>query len=261
MSYEVSTTFFEGPLDLLLHLIEKKELDVTQLALAQVTDEFLTHVETMRENMELAVVAEFLAVAARLLWIKSRALLPKPPKSTAARDDEEDEGDALVQQLRAYRQYKEAAQWLREHDYAGLRSYVYVTPPPRPQRVTLDLSGITLEKLYAAAQNAIFPSEKPRPQEALQRPRISIVDQIRLIRRRFAHWATVSYRKLLSKEPSRVEAVVTLQAILELIKQRAVVAEQEHPFGDIIVIPQIPPEEIAEPAVQSEEPPSPPPDR
>lgn len=260
MSYEISTPIFEGPLELLLHLIEKNELDVTKVALAKVTDEFLAQVNVMREKMQIEVVADFLAIAARLLWIKSRALLPKPPESARLARDEDDVGDELVRQLRAYRQYKEAAQWLRERDVAGLRAYIHVGMAPRPQHVTIDLSGLTLDALRATAEAVLFPVEGPRPQEAIQRPRISVVHQIRLIRQRLIRWAesstravAVTYRKLLSQKPTRVEAVVTLQAILELIKQRAIQAQQTERFGDIVIEALVPPEEIKEPAVQNAE--------
>ncbi|MGC9394172.1 MAG: segregation and condensation protein A [Anaerolineae bacterium] len=258
MSYEITTSIFEGPLELLLHLIEKNELDITKVALAKVTDEFLAQVNVLREKMQIEVIADFLAVAARLLWIKSRALLPKPPESARLVRDEDDIGDELVRQLRAYRQYKEAAQWLRERDEVGLRAYVHVGPPPRPQNYTIDLSGATVADLRAAAQAVLFPTEGPTPQEAIQRPRISVAQQIRLIRQRLIRWAkssthamTVTYRALLSQQPTRVEAVVTLQAILELIKQCTVQAQQQNRFGDIVIEALVPPEEIKEPAVQN----------
>ncbi len=260
MSYEIITPIFEGPLELLLHLIEKNELDITKVALAKVTDEFLTQVNVLREKMQIEVIADFLAVAARLLWIKSRALLPKPPESARLVRDEDDVGDELIRQLRAYRQYKEAAQWLRERDGAGLRAYVHVGVPPRLQHFTIDLSGVTVAALRAAAQAVLFPAEGLPPQEALQRPRISVVQQIRLIRQRLIRWAqsstravAVTYHALLSQQPTRVEAVVTLQAILELIKQCAVQAQQAQPFGDIVIEALVPPEQIPEPAAPAEE--------
>lgn len=249
-SYKVHTSVFEGPLALLLHLIEKNELDITKVALAQVTDEFMQHVEKMRETMQIETVADFLAVAARLLWIKSQALLPKPPQSAKINLADDDIGDELVRQLRAYRQYKEAAQWLRERDQVGLRAYIHVGPPPKPQQINLDLSDVNLEDLRTAAQAVMFPSEGPRPQEAIQRPRISIVQQIRLIRTRLTHWRKVTYNRLLSKTPTRLEAVVTLQAILELIKQRTIQAQQNGLFDDIVIHPLVSPDQIREPATE-----------
>jgi segregation and condensation protein A len=258
--YEVHTPVFEGPLPLLLHLIEKEKLDITQVALAKVTDQFLDYVEAMRQlddgqartsadpagPRKLATIAEFLSVAAHLMLLKSRVLLPKPPdlskQENAAQDDKIE--DELVRQLRAYRQYKEAAQWLRERNHAGLRAYVGVTAPPKPQRIHLDLSDVTVETLQEAAQRLLYPQEGPRPQEAIQRPRISVVQQINLIRDRLKHWKQVVFHALLKPQPTRLEAVVTLQAILELVKQRMVQAVQPHPFGEILIEATVPPDEI-----------------
>ncbi len=246
--YEVHIPAFEGPLDLLLRLIRKEKLDITKVALAQVTDEFLEQVDAMREAGNLAMIADFLTVAAQLLWLKSQALLPKPPASTAKEGDEEDIGDELVRQLRAYRRYKEAAQWLRERDTGELRSYIYTALLPHPQRVNLDLGDITAETLHAAAEQVMFPTEGPPPEAAIQRPRISIAQQIRLVRERLTHWARVSFQKLLSREPTRLEAVVTLQAILELIKQQLVSAQQDQRFGPITIERRAAPEQMTEAA-------------
>ncbi len=254
VSYEIHIPQFEGPLDLLLQLIEKEEMDITEVSLAQVTDAFLAHVEAMRGRLELEVVADFLVVAARLLQIKSRVLLPRPSPTPGAAYQDELEEDELVQQLRMYRQYKVAAQWLRERDQAGWRSYVRVARMPRPQSITLDLSEVTLEMLREAAQQALYPSDGPRPEAALQRPRISVTQQIALLRKRLMQWQQVTYHSLLSRTPSRVEAVVTLQAILELVKQCVVAACQEQRFGEIVVERLVPPEQLAAVAVAVEEP-------
>lgn len=243
MDYRVHTAHFEGPLDLLLHLIEKEELDVTQLALAQVTDEFLAYLDLMHGHLDMDVVADFVVIAARLLWIKSQVLLPQPAPAPPLTED--DTGDLLVQQLRTYRLYKEAAQWLRQQDAAALRSYVHLSPSSLPQRITLDLTGVTVEALHAAAEAVLYPKEGPRPQDAIQRPRISILQQIQLIGQRLTHLQRLFFRSLLSRRATRLEAVVTLQAILELIKQEAIQAQQEERFGDIVIAPLIPPERIS----------------
>lgn len=246
MEYRVETPLFEGPLDLLLHLIEKEELDITRLALAQVTDQFLARVEAMRDAPDMEMVADFLVVAAKLLLIKSKALLPRPPQSETVVDGEDEIGDELIQQLRTYRRYKEAAQWLRERDGADLHAYVRLAPPPRPQKVTLDLSDVSLEALHAIALNAIYPSAGARPEEAIQRPRISIVQQIQRIRERLTQWKRVAFQAILGHRPTRLEAVVTLQAVLELVKQQTIRATQGSRFGEIFIESLVPPEQIRE---------------
>ncbi|MGC9398529.1 MAG: segregation and condensation protein A [Anaerolineae bacterium] len=255
------TAHFEGPLALLLRLIEEEELDITQIALAQVTDQFLQRVEALKRESEIDVVADFLVVAARLLWIKSRVLLPQREVDPASERETEDVGDELVRQLRAYRQYKEAAQWLRERHEARLHAHVRVAPLPRPQQVTVDLAGLTVEGLHALAQNAIYPTETPRPEEAIQRTRFSIARQIRLLRRRLTQEQEVPFHTLLASRPSRMEVVVTLQAILELLKQQLIRARQRHRFGDIFIRALVPPERISVPTASDHTPPAPPPAR
>ena len=251
--YEVHTPVFAGPLALLLRLIEKKELDITKVALAQVTDEFLEHVEQMRANMQIEIVAEFLSVAAKLLWIKSRALLPQPPASANLDEQEDVTGDELIRQLRAYRQFKEAAGWLRQRDHEGLRDYIRTNTSPRPKRISMDISGLRLDVLMRVAEAMLYPREAPRPEGAIQRPRISVIDQISLIRRRLVSWARVTFRRLLSDTPSRLEAVVTLQAILELMKQHSIAAQQTELFGDITIRALVPPDQIRPPGHGMEE--------
>jgi segregation and condensation protein A len=250
--FEVHTPIFEGPLALLLHLIEKNELDITKIALAQVTDEFLVYVENMRDAMDIAVMADFLSVAARLILIKSRALLPKPPESAKFQADDQDIGDELIRQLRAYRQYKQAAAWLMERNQQDWRSYIHIGPTPRPHKLILDVSDVDIDMLHETAQTLLFPVEGPRPEEAIQRPRISIAQQINVIRKNLIRIARVTFNHLLSRKPTRVEAAVTLQAILELIKQRTVQAEQHELFGDIIIEATVPPQEITTTANSTE---------
>ena len=241
--YEVHTPVFEGPLALLLRLIEKNELDITRLALAQVTDEFLAYVAELQNGPQIEVLAEFLSVAAKLLWIKSKALLPQPP-AVEITEDEEDVGDELVRQLRAYRQYKVAAAWLHERSHTGLHTYVRLAALPRPRRITVDLGGLGIRDLHEAAHAVFFPAQPSSPAEVIQRPKITIADQIRRIRRQLQQWVRTTFQQLLSDRPTRLEAVVTLQAILELIKQEAVAAYQDRMFEDIRLEPLVPPEQI-----------------
>ena len=242
--YEVHTPVFEGPLALLLRLIEKNELDITKVALAKVTDEFMSRVDEMRDSMNIEVIADFLSVAAKLLWSKSKALLPSPPASANPESEEDDVGDELIRQLRTYRIFKEAAQWLRDRDHRALRSYVSISRKPRPKTIHVDLGDATSETLQALAQGQLFPSDQPQPEKAIQRPRISIAQQVRHIRRRLMRWSRVIFHRLLGERATRLEAVVTLQAVLELVKQSAVEVRQNALFGEIVIEALIPPEEI-----------------
>ena len=126
-SYTVQLPVFEGPLDLLLQLIEHEELDVTKISLAQVTDQFLAYIKIL-ESLNIADIAEFLVVAARLILIKSEALLPRPVERQPG---EADPADELARQLIAYKRYKEIAGGLHEREAAGLRAYLRLAPPPK----------------------------------------------------------------------------------------------------------------------------------
>ncbi len=240
--YKVHTSQFEGPMDLLLHLIEKEELDITRIALAQVTDQFLAYVERIRAAPRLGDVADFLVVAARLVWLKSRALLPRPPAVPDKSVEEVDDGDDLVEHLRRYRQYREAARQLRRRDAAGLHTYIRLASPPRPRRLILELGGLSPDDLREAARRLFDPHARPSPEAAIQRPRISIARQMRLLASWFRRRRQLFLQQLLGPRPTRLEAAVTLQAVLELIKQQAVEAEQSVLFGPILVRPLLPPE-------------------
>src|SRR5512137_1534021 len=158
--YQVDLPLFQGPLDLLLHLIEQEELDITKVALAQVTDQYLAYLAVLQE-VEAEFLTDFLVIAAKLLLIKSQALLPKPPASLAA-GEEEDLGEQLARQLLAYKRYKEAAQTLRQREDAGLRTFVRVAPPPKIEP-RLSLDDVTLDDLLVAVQQAlaIRPADAP----------------------------------------------------------------------------------------------------
>jgi segregation and condensation protein A len=226
--YNVQTPLYEGPLDLLLRLIERAELDITALALAQVTEKYLQYIRAMDVGVE--EISAFLVVAARLLQIKSEALLPRPPVRAPG---EEDVGAALVEQLKIYRRYKEIASWLHGREEAGLRTYLRLAPPPKLEP-RLDLSNITTAELLAAAE-AAFASER-RKQElgtVISVPKITIRAKIAMIADLLAENRQAAFGQLLPEKPTRLEIVVTFLALLELIKRYRVAARQESLFGNI----------------------------
>ena len=128
IDYTVQIEGFEGPLDLLLRLIEREELDITTLALARVADAYLAHVRAI-EAPDPASLSAFLVIAARLLLLKSRALLPRP-EAAASEPGQFDDAERLVQQLREYQRYKQVAGMLRQWEAQGRRSYTRLAPPP-----------------------------------------------------------------------------------------------------------------------------------
>ena len=140
--YHIDLPVFSGPLDLLLHLIERREFDITTLSLVEVTEQYLAQVEKLKED-RIEQLIDFIVVGARLVQIKSRALLPQTPVLPAD-EEEEDPAEALIRQLRQYKQFKEAASWLKAREEAGLRAYLRLAPPPKLDS-RLDLSGVSIE--------------------------------------------------------------------------------------------------------------------
>lgn len=232
--YRVRLDAYEGPLDLLLRLIEREELDITTVSLALVTDQYLAHLAQLQE-VRAESLAEFLVIAAKLLLIKSQALLPRPPAATAEAE-EEDVGDDLVQQLIVYRRFKQAANWLAARDQAGLRAYVRAVPTPRLER-HLDLSEVSLSLLATmirelGRQDGAFPDA-----EIIAPLQISIQDKMQIIRRLLGAQPAVRFGQLLRACSSRLEIIVTFLAVLEMLKQLHLRVEQEQMFGEIVLLP------------------------
>jgi len=234
-TYTVRLPVYEGPLDLLLELIERAELDITKIALAQVTDQYLSYLRRITER-DLGDLASFLVVAARLLQIKSEALLPRPPEREVG---EEDPGDALARQLILYRQFKQAAGSLAARLEAGLHSYARLAPPPRGEP-HLDLGRLSLDDLRRTLQQ-VLASARAEPQlvDSVAAPRIHIRSKIALIFDALRRQGRMEFRELLRRSRSRLEVVVSFLAVLELIKQRQVLARQEALFDDIEIIPGV----------------------
>ena len=232
-AYQVALPVFEGPLDLLLHLIEREELDITQVSLAQVTNQYLDYLARLSER-DPDNLADFLVVAAKLLLIKSRVLLPQPPSPPPP--SEEDVGENLVRQLIEYKKFKEASRRLQELDALGLHSYVRMAGVPPLER-TSDLGDVTLDDLLVAVRQ-VLAIKPPAPAVDSTVPPIilTIAEQIEKIEQEVARGRPVSFRGLLGQAASRLEVIVTLLALLEMVKQARVTMHQDQLFGDIQIM-------------------------
>ena len=232
--YVVQLPVFEGPLDLLLHLIEREELDITRVSLTLVTDQYLGYLRAL-EQLSVNDLADFVVVAARLLLIKSQALLPRP--SPLSPSEGVDAAEQLLEQLRAYRAFKEAARRLEERSATGLRSYVRLAPYPHLDTGIEHLEPVSLDSLLVAAHRALQVRSDTRSANDVVPPfSLTIEDQIELITQTLREQARVSFSELLTSAYSRYEVVVTLLALLELVKQRRILAYQERVFGDIALL-------------------------
>jgi segregation and condensation protein A len=233
--YRVNTPIFEGPLDLLLDLIEHAELDITTLALAQVTDQYLEYMHRLEEQ-NAAEVSGFLVIASRLLQIKSNALLPRP-SLLAPTLEEEDTGEALARQLIIYKRFKELGAWINDRQEKGFRTYLRVVSPTYRPEPHLDLSGISIQDLVEAAKQVLYlRNNQPSLQQVVAIPRITIIEKIRSIINSLYQYGQTSFRSLIFRQNDRLEIVVTFLAMLELIKRRAINASQAILFGDIQLV-------------------------
>jgi len=228
-SYTVATEVYEGPLDLLLQLIERAELDITRLALAQVTDQYLEHLHLLAERTAEEVSA-FLVIAAKLLQIKSEALLPRPPVREPA---EEDPGDAMARQLIIYKRFKELATLLAEREASGLRTYPRLAPN-QPLDFSFDLSGLTIDELAAAARSVFMQSDFVAVLgSVVSLPRVTIREKIHLIAVFLRAHTHGTFHQLLAENDLRLDVVVTFLALLELVKRQLILTRQEALFGEI----------------------------
>lgn len=233
-AYRIQLPVYEGPLDLLLELIERAELDITKVSLAQVTDQYLEHIRQL-SVLDIDNLASFLVIAARLIQIKSESLLPRPP---IREPGEEDPGDALARQLVAYKRYKQVAILLSDREKAGLRSYLRLSTPVPSVDPKLDLEGLTLDELQQAMLVVLAQQSSPdRLEEAVEIPQVRVRDKIIAIVRSIRRAGKISFRSLVTSARSRLEIVISFIAVLELIKQRQIVATQTELFGDIEVSP------------------------
>jgi len=227
--YTVQTPVYEGPLDLLLNLIERAELNITAISLAAVTDQYLSYLRGL-ENLKPDEISSFLVIAAKLVQIKSEALLPRPIEREPG---EEDPGVELVELLSLYKRYKEISGWLMERQENHLHTYLRVAPPPKVE-AKLDLSNLTLEGLLEAGESAF---RKGKKKEALgtviAAPRITIREKIDFISKTLKNIQRMSFSGLITEKSTRIEIVVTFLAMLELIKRYRIIANQTQLFGDI----------------------------
>ncbi len=227
-AYTVQIPLYEGPLDLLLQLIEHAELDITAVSLSQVTEQYLMHIRSM--DVPPDEISAFLVVAAKLLLIKSEALLPRPPTREPG---EEDPGESLARQLLIYKRFKEMALWIEKREKNHLRTFLRVAPPPKVE-AKLDLSNITLADLLAAAEGAFAEEqEKQALGTVITAPKITIREKIALIAEKLGIAPHARFGDLVGESPTRLEIVVTFLALLELVKRYRVAARQEGLFGEI----------------------------
>jgi segregation and condensation protein A len=235
MSYQVRTEVFEGPFDLLLHLISKRELDIYEVSLAAITEEYLSHLKEMVE-LDLEVATEFLVVAATLIEMKASRLLPGPPRA----DDELDvsDRDLLIARLLEYRAFKEASAKLASllADNAG---FIGRTAGPGEEfaRLAPDLMArVSPERFAEIAAKALSPKQVLHVDVSHITPiRVSVAEAIEEVRTELKRRKRATFRQLSAGMTHRLNLIVRFLAVLELVKRGEADVAQAGAFGEIDV--------------------------
>lgn len=235
MAVSIHLKQFDGPLDLLLHLVGKAKINLADIFVSEITEQY---VEIVRgaPDFDMDEASEFIAMAALLVEIKSRRLLPKPP-----REEEEDPEQALIARLTAYKQFRESARNMAEFEKSALKLFgklpeEYPLPPP-----TLELDGLTLEALW----QALLRVQDRRPAEPrevdfclrdIRRDSYTVEGCMETIESRLV-LGSVSFDELFSDQPDREEVVTLFIALLELLKLGKAHVRQNGTFDRIMLVP------------------------
>jgi len=218
---------FTGPLDLLLNLVGEQKMNISDVSLSTVTEQYLQYLEKLEER-EPEEMADFLLIAARLLLLKSKKLLPQLMP-------EEDEGPSLEDQLRLYQAFVEASKKLNKRWLSGVRSDFRVEPPRRPSEFVppKNLNQTLLQEFFLKLLQRIRPL--PELPQARMDKAVSVRDKIETIRALLQKAESVSFRELLGKASNRSEIIASFLALLELVKSENIVLRQKKTFEDILI--------------------------
>jgi segregation and condensation protein A len=246
-AYPIRLENFEGPLDLLLHLIRKHELNIHDIPIALITEQYLQYIELMQE-LNLDVAGEFLVMAATLIHIKSRTLLPRPPTDEELAAEEEDPREALVRRLLEHQRFKAAAELLHERE--TVRSAQW----PRSDASLADVAGEDAEPeldvdLFSllAAFRGVLERAKHRPKVILPPEQVSIESRIEVLLTRLSETEACGFEDLFGDVTNRGDLIVTFLALLEMIRLKLVRIFQAGAFGEIRVYKRARPSDAPHP--------------
>jgi segregation and condensation protein A len=233
VSTKVQLEIFEGPLDLLLHLIKKNEVRVTDIPIAAITEQYLATLELM-QSLSLDMAGEFLVMAATLIHIKSRELLPEGDEEPEPDEDEGvDPRAELVRRLLEYQRYKEAAAELEQREVLTRDVFVRATAPVE-EAGPREFREISVFELLGALKRVIDRLPKDIVHEVMLE-KITVREKITLLLDRLRSESRIVFESLFSEVQSRMEIIVTFLAMLELVKVRAIRVFQDQPGGDILI--------------------------
>lgn len=238
--YRIAIDAFEGPLDLLLHLVRQAEIDICDIFVSEITSQYLKYMDDLG-TLDMDKASAFLEMAATLLYIKSRQLLPKPePETTEDGTPEESPEEQLIRQLRDYEAFKEAGAALEEQYNEMSESFSRLPEdvPLPPQRV--EFKDPDLESLYNAFRDVLDRVERKKSINRLHRVRpdtFTIRSQLRTIRQKLrGRKEPLAFEDLLSPEAEKMEIIVTFMALLEMIAHGEILLKQPAPFEPIRIM-------------------------
>ena len=232
---QIRIPVFQGPLDLLLVLIEHNDLDITAVSLVQVTDQYLGAVRR-QDGLDANALAEFVAVGAKLIYLKSRALLPPTPTEPGIELEADQVGRELVDMLREYKRFGEAVDMLEGRQQQGLRFYTRRAPAPEVPPGT-GLDAVTMDRLVAIMRDVLQKKQRTpaAPQGIVRRDTITLGQRIEDLRGRLLKAGRFSFRAVIEECGERIEVIIAFMAILELIKGGECEVRQSEAWGDIEV--------------------------
>ncbi|MBB5352227.1 segregation and condensation protein A [Haloferula luteola] len=232
--YKVRLEIFEGPLDLLLYLIKKDEVDIQDISIARITRQYLQYIETFRLlNIDLA--AEFIVMAANLMYLKSRTLLPRqdqPPEEDAEEDDPRWD---LIRQLIEYKKFKDAASFLTHREVEQEGRFALQPEKPEVDPEPPPLAEVSIFDLIRAFQNVLKRFEESHDLGDIVDDRYTVADKIEMLLTRFAPGQAERFDRLFADAATKAEVIVTFLAVLELMKMNQFLIRQTGVFGEIEV--------------------------
>ncbi len=233
--YRVQITQFEGPLDLLLHLIGRARIDIEQIFVSEVTGQYLDYVADM-PALSMDRASEFIEMAATLVYIKSRMILPSEP---ALEEEEEDPEQELIDRLKAYKVYKDASLALKEREAAGLDVYYKLPEEVSFGEEKWEIEQMTLESLcdaYREVLQRLPDANYERVEEVqIQKDLFTVKERTRFILKSLGRMGSASFFSLFAQSRTRLEVAVTFLALLDLIHRNLVSISQEACYQDIII--------------------------
>ncbi len=234
--YKVRLEIFEGPLDLLLYLIKRDELDIYDISLERITRQYLEYLQAFKE-LNIDVAGEFVVMAANLIYLKSRSLLPvdqQPPEEDVQEDDPRWD---LIRQLIEYKKFKEAAAQLQLRELEQERTFARVGEPMTPETAPLRLGEVGIFQLINAFNNVLKRLDAKEDLREIFGENFTVSDKIEWILERTSGGQSLRFSELFAQVASRVEIVVTFLALLELIRLRQVRAVQADVLEEIEILP------------------------